>query len=73
MKKEQLVAAFMLVTMKTDNGLRRGTIMFIIKKFGHAHWHSLLFMGGMHELGTINSPELIFCAKKLWKKGYVSN
>ena len=37
MRKEQLAAVSMLVTMKTDDSLRRGAIMFIAKKFGVAH------------------------------------
>ena len=38
-RKDQLKAASMLVTMKTDDSLRRGAIMFITKKLA---WHTAL-------------------------------
>ena len=68
MRKEWLAVVSMLVTMKTNNGLRRGAIMFITKIFGVACCTVYLtFTGDMHELGIINSPEVISC-KKCWKK-----
>ena len=36
MQKEQLKAISMIVAMKTDDGLRRGTIMVVTKKTGLA-------------------------------------
>ena len=66
MRKEQAVVVFILVAMKTDNGLRRGAIMFVNKKFGVAHntvyclWERAKSMHGI-----INSPEFI-SHEKLW-------
>ena len=68
MRKEQLVAVSMLVTMKTDDGLRRGAIMFVTKKFGIACctvYHLWERAKSTHELGIINSPEFILCKKTL--------
>ena len=59
MRKEWSQAVSMLVTMKTDDGLRRGAIMFIAKIFGvacctvYCLWERAK---SMHELGVINSP-----------------
>ena len=74
----------MLVAMETEDGLRRGAIMVVTKKIGLAHAHLLyhktknimlllctpMVLIDNHELGIINSSEF-FCAKTLWKKGYV--
>ena len=64
MRKEQLAAVSMLATMKTDDSLRRGAIMFIAKKFGVAHstvYHLWERAKSMHELCIINSPGFISC------------
>ena len=60
MRKEQSVVLSMLVTMKTNDGMRRGAIMFVTKIFGmacctvyHLRAKSLL------QLGIITSPEFI--------------
>ena len=66
MRKEQLKAISMLVTMKTDDGLRRGATTFITKKFGMACctvYHLWAKAKSMCELGIINPPESISCKK----------
>ena len=75
MRKEWSVAVSMLVAMETNDGLRRGAIMLVAKKFGVAHYTDYCLWGrakSVHELGIINSPECILC-KKIQEKGYVSN
>ena len=65
-RKEQSAAFSVLLTMKTDNGLRRGATMFITNKFGMACctvYHLWDRAKSMCELGTINSPEFILCKK----------
>ena len=67
--------ASMHVTMKTDNSVRSGAIMFVAQKLGVACctvYHLWERATIVLELGIINSPEYIL-HKKLWKKGYVSN
>ena len=52
----------MLVAMKTEDGLRRGAIMFIAKKFGMtccSVYHLSESAKSACELGVVNSPELI--------------
>ena len=75
LRKEWSKAVSMLVAMKTQDGLRRGSIMFVTKKFGVACCivnHLWERAKSIHEGGVINSLEFIL-HKKLWKKGYVSN
>ena len=75
LRKEWSEAVSMLVAMKTQDGLRRGSIMFVTKKFGVACcivYHLWERAKSIHEVGVINSPESIL-HEKLWKKGYVSN
>ena len=75
MRKEQSKVVSMLVAMKTEDGLRRGAIIVIAKRFGMACcsvYHLWERAKRSHELGIINSPEFISC-KRIQKKGYVSN
>ena len=75
MRKEQFAVVSILVAMKTDDGLRRGAIMFIVKSVCMACctvYYLWERAKSACELGIVNSPDLI-SHKKLWKKGYVSN
>ena len=72
-QKEQLKAISMLVAMEPADGLRKGAILVLAKKFGLAHadllYHKtnniILLLGTPvvliynHELGIINSSEFI--------------
>ena len=65
MRKEWLaVVSIILVTMKTDDGLRRGAIMFITKKFGIVCctvYHLWERAKTACDLGIINSPAFTSC------------
>ena len=67
------MAFSMLVAMKTEHGLRRGSVMVIAKRFGVACstinclWERV---ESACEVGLINFPEFT-SQRKLQKKGYI--